>query len=133
MGSRERLRDDKTDMRGPSSGSAAQISLSNGWASRGKMLSQHSAPLSAQAHPLSTHPRRSQENTLRVYSKNSAPEVVQAVQDAYDAWLVKRFGGKVQTLTPSKAPRPARCDTAPSEDLHPAVKRLRADFESPTL
>ncbi|KFM24211.1 Deoxynucleoside triphosphate triphosphohydrolase SAMHD1-like protein [Auxenochlorella protothecoides] len=74
-----------------------------------------------------------QENTLRVYSKNSAPEVVQAVQDAYDAWLVKRFGGKVQTLTPSKAPRPARCDTAPSEDLHPAVKRLRADFESPTL
>ena len=47
-----------------------------------------------------------QENTLRVYSRSSAPEVVSAIHQAFESWVKERFRGKVNTSTPAKPPRP---------------------------
>eukprot|EP00887_Chlorella_sp_A99_P000318 scaffold13.g318.t1 len=47
-----------------------------------------------------------QEKSLRVYSRNSSPEVCAAVHAAFDAWVRQRFNGRVATATPCKPPRP---------------------------
>lgn len=72
----------------------------------------------------------SQESTLRVYSKDSSPEAVHAVQAAFDSWLEERFRGKVTTPTPSKAPPPPR--TTGNTSGEPPIKRLRPAFEDDT-
>ncbi|EFN52480.1 hypothetical protein CHLNCDRAFT_26697, partial [Chlorella variabilis] len=47
-----------------------------------------------------------QEKSLRVYSRNSSPQHVRAVHEAFESWVHKRFGSKVSTSTPCKPPRP---------------------------
>jgi hypothetical protein len=43
---------------------------------------------------------------LRLYSRNSSPQHVQAAHEAFDSWCRGRFGSKVITSTPCKPPRP---------------------------
>lgn len=71
-----------------------------------------------------------QECTLRVYSRDSRPAAVAAVQQAFDGWLSSRFGGRVLTPTPSKLPRPANGRAVAVEELQPLTKRLRSEFEA---
>lgn len=41
-----------------------------------------------------------------MYSRNSSPQHVRAVHEAFESWVHKRFGSKVSTSTPCKPPRP---------------------------
>ncbi|PRW20466.1 lysine--tRNA ligase isoform X2 isoform A [Chlorella sorokiniana] len=47
-----------------------------------------------------------QEKHLRIYSRNSSPQHVRAVHEAFESWIKSQFGSKVSTSTPSKPPRP---------------------------
>ena len=47
-----------------------------------------------------------EERRLRLYSRNSDPNVVAALHQAYINWLKDRWGGAVEASTPAKPPRP---------------------------
>jgi hypothetical protein len=47
-----------------------------------------------------------QERKVRAYCRNSDPAAVAAATAAFQAWRSRRFGGKVGSSTPIRAPRP---------------------------
>jgi hypothetical protein len=61
--------------------------------------------------------RAVQEKSLRVYSRNPAPEYVQALHEAFEGWTRRQFGSRVLTSTPAKPPRPPPLGQAPAAAL----------------
>jgi len=82
-----------------------------------------------------------QERRVRAYCRNSDPAAVGAAAAAFAAWRARRFGGKVGSSTPIRAPRPGTVPSSSGGDraaeAHPAfdvaqetLKRRRLDMDA---
>lgn len=83
-----------------------------------------------------------QERRVRAYCRNSDPAAVAAATAAFQAWRSRRFGGKVGSSTPIRAPRPGTVlggsgGSDRAAEAHPAfdvaqetLKRRRLDMDA---
>ena len=83
-----------------------------------------------------------QERKVRAYCRNSDPAAVAAATAAFQAWRSRRFGGKVGSSTPIRAPRPGTVlggsgGSDRAAEAHPAfdvaqetLKRRRLDMDA---
>lgn len=83
-----------------------------------------------------------QERKVRAYCRNPDPAVVAAATAAFQAWRSRRFGGKVGSATPIRAPRPGTVlggsgGSDRAAEAHPAfdvaqetLKRRRLDMDA---
>ena len=69
---------------------------------------------------------RMQEHWCRVFTRNSAPEVVEATQQAVREFIGEKYGTRVEACTPVRKKRPVMEPSDPAEagGLPSARKRI---------
>ena len=63
-----------------------------------------------------------QDHKLRIFSRNSDPAHVEAMKQAFETWITKRFDGLVKAATP--------CKGAPANGLSNGRKRMRQELHA---
>ena len=66
-----------------------------------------------------------QEHWCRVFTRNSAPEVVEATQAAMREFLREQYGKRVEACTPIRKKRPTAEPCGPAEGAQPPSARKR--------
>ena len=66
-----------------------------------------------------------QEHWCRVFTRNSAPEVVEATQEAMRKFLKEQYGARVEACTPIRKKRPVAEPCGPAEAGEPPSARKR--------
>ena len=78
-------------------------------------LLHHAQALGCQRVALTPGMLRAQEHWCRVFTRNSAPEVVEATQAAMREFLREHYGARVEACTPIRKKRPIAEPCGPAE------------------